>query len=256
MENYIVYLIVNTGENYFFSLNFNSGAITDLALPEEVGYTPTFQKLNNFYFILIGGANEKNCGVHLFDIYGQTWYFVGTMQGSRWGSYALLNNEENEVYICGGSNQEGDNSFELEYFSLVYPVKSSEKKNCLDLYTNFYPQEIKTKKIKNDYLLRKTNPVVLPLFEDNSFLICGGSNIFQETSTCVLFHTDRDFISLTNKLLPLTFSLDMTSRNICTYKNTFFFFVESNKVLSYSVIDNTFEIILSNLNESNSDYII
>jgi hypothetical protein len=238
-------MIVNTGENYFFSLNYNDGKITDLLLPEEIGFSPTFQKLNNFYFILIGGSLEKNCGVHLFDVYGKVWYFVGAMQFSRWGAYAILNNEESEVYICGGSNPEGDNTFELEYFNLVYPMKS-----CEDL-VKFYPQEIKTKKIKNDYLLRKINPIVLPLLEDNSYLICGGTNIFQETATCVLFHTDRDFVSLTNKLLPSTFNSEVCHRNFCSYKNCYFFFVSPEKVICYSAVESTFEEIKNEFNEVN-----
>jgi hypothetical protein len=64
------------------------------------------------------------------------------------------------------------------------------------------------KKIKNDFLLRKINPVVLPLLEENAYLICGGGNIFQDTLTCTIFYTDRDFISLTNNLLPKGLSSD------------------------------------------------
>jgi hypothetical protein len=236
IENSLIYLIVNTGDNYFFSLDYDSGKITELNLPKEIGLGPTFQKLNNYFFITIGGINGNSNTVNLYDIYNNKWYYVGNLSSSRSGAYAVLNCEDNLVYICGGMNSDGDNTFDIEYFNLEYPMGS-------EISSGVYPTELKIKNIKNDFLLRKINPVVLPLMEENSYLICGGSNIFQDTVTCTIFYADRDFVSLTNNLLPKTFKNSPNNQNIMCYKNSLYFFIGENEVIRYSLLENAFEII-------------
>ena len=246
VEQNLIYFLVDTGENYFFSLDYFNGKITELQLGNEVGFAPSFFKLNNVFFITIGGINGNCAAVNLYDIYNNKWYFVGNLSQGRSGAYVLLNNYDNIVYICGGVSADGDNTFDIEYFNLDYPTEIKGGNN-LFLNQTYYPCEIKTKKIKNDYLLRKINPVVLPLIEDNSYLICGGSNIFIETQTCMFYYTDKELIFLSNVQLPKPVneknSNNSNSQNINFYKNSFYFFVGENQVVRYSVIENSFEVI-------------
>ena len=240
VENNLIFLIVNTGDNYFFSLDYESGKITELSLPKEIGFGPTFQKINNYFFIASGGINGNSSSVNLYDIYNKKWYYVGNLASARSGAYAVLNNEDNIDYICGGVNSDGDNSFDIEFFNLLYPVGS-------EITPGAYPTEINIKKIKNDFLLRKINPVVLPLLEENAYLICGGGNIFQDTLTCTIFYTDRDFISLTSNLLPKGFFNCPNNQNIISYKNSIYFFISDNEVVRYSLLENIFDVIQKEL---------
>lgn len=269
LEDNSVYILINTGHNYFFSYHFISKKITELVIPKEVGLTPTLQKLSNNLFISIGGQTSRS--VNIFDMYVNKWYYIGQMYSIRIGAYAVWVKEYKVVYICGGKNEDGDDSLEIEYFKLVSEEDSgaalsnsnilptsegegvasttvgknfpSSKDNNYALNESFYPTELKRKNsFKNDFLLRKSNPVVIPLIEIDNYLICGGDNIFGPTKTCVLYDAARDIISLTNSELPLFVS--NSSQNVVPYKSSNFYFNSSeNAVISYSYIDRKFGVI-------------
>jgi hypothetical protein len=230
----LIYIIVNTDENYFFSLDYATGKITEFSIPKEIGFSPTFQKLNDYYFIAIGGINCNK--VHLYDIYNNSWYKVGEMFSSRIGAYALLNNDDSTVYICGGINDDGENSLDIEYFHLEYHF-DPERKNNQNIF-----EKIQVKKLSNDYLLRKINPVCIP-FEENSYLICGGANIFTDTSTCFIYWVDKDLITTTNLTLPKVFKNNSNNQNIKKFKNSYYFFISENEILQFNLIDKKFILI-------------
>ena len=79
VEHNLIYFLVNTGENYFFSLDYNDGKITELKIYGDVGLLPSFQKLNDFYFITIGVINGNNSGINLYEIHTNKWHFVGNL---------------------------------------------------------------------------------------------------------------------------------------------------------------------------------
>lgn len=256
----LIYLLVNTGTNYFFSLNYDDGKITELAICTEIGLSPSLMKLNEKYLIAFGGVNSDT--INIYDCDSNKWHFVGKLSIARTGAYALLNNYDNQVYICGGQTQEGDNTLEVESFSMEcfyekvltttdekvsYENKNKlRSKQCLNFNFNLSNtmiehNEVKIKKIKDDFLLRKIYPVVIPLYDDNTYLICGGSNIFEETNTCSVFFTDREMIHMTSVLIPKSFN--SPNPNVFFYKTNVYFFVSDNELIKYSTIDNNFELI-------------
>jgi hypothetical protein len=153
-----------------------------------------------------------------------TWSLVGKMSSVRTGGYSLLNEYDNIVYIAGGVNSDNDNTLSIDYF---------------ELNTNKF--EIKTKKIKDDFLLRKSNPVVIPVNDYNTFLICGGEGMFGNVSTCSIYYTDKDILLLSNTCLPKPFST--TNMNFYSYKAGVYFFINDREVVKYSLIDNAYTLI-------------
>jgi hypothetical protein len=264
----LIYIIANIGENYFFSLNYSDGKITEFSTPNEMGLLPSFQKLNENIFITIGGVSGNNSAICLFDVFLKKWIIVGYLSAPRIGAYALLNDSEGMVYICGGTSNEGDNSFEIECFDIknlglgenlkgkIMNNQSSLLNSIVSTNQNIQimhtPQtlntEIKQIKVKNDFLLRKTNPLVIPLYEDDTYIIMGGNNLFQETSTCTIFYIDRELIVLSNSQLPKPFS--SSSQNYFFYKNSFYFFLADNEVIRYSILENSFNLIVKDLIEA------
>lgn len=270
-EQNLIYILANIGsdENYFFSLDYNDGKITEFNIINEVGLLPSFQKLNTNLLVTIGGVSGNNANVCIFDTYVKKWTFLGTMSSPRTGAYAMLNEVENIVYICGGINNEGDNTFDIECFSLDNLILGQNTTNYSIISTTpggnlgiaptpqvnlitpkptlMATPEMKQIKIKNNFLLRKINPIVVPIFEENTYLIIGGSNLFHETNTCTVFYTDREIILLSNSKLPKPFST--TSQNYFYYKNSIYFFISDNEVIRYSVLDNSYEVIQKDLIE-------
>lgn len=220
-----IYLLVNTGSNYFFSLDYFDGKITELPIANEIGLYPTFQKLNENYFITIGDS------VNIYDIDLSVWYFIGKLSVPRIGSYAIYIENENMIYICGGVNSEGDNTFDIECFNFSITATEVTTTNT----------ELKIKKIKDDFLLRKTFPIIIPLFDYSTFLICGGNNIFKETNTCIVFYTKKDLMYISNINLPKpTFQCNP---NVVVYRSSCYFFISDTETVRYSFLQNKFELI-------------
>jgi hypothetical protein len=254
----LLYILVNIGTNYFFSLDFSDGKITDLPVSSEIGTSPSFQRLNDKFLISIGGVNSDT--VNLFDLHLSRWYFVGRLSTIRQGSYALLSESDNEVYICGGMTTEGDNTLEIEYFLLerynekLFSLMSTNMSmpnvgSFHSLMQNGGGEDaklqnfsmLKFKKIKDDFLLRKTYPIVIPLFDANTYLICGGQNIFQETNTCTVFYNDKDALYMSNLTLPRAISLH--NPNVFFHKQAVYFFSEDDEIHKYCIQNNKFSII-------------
>jgi hypothetical protein len=271
LDENTIYILVNTGENYFFSYQFIHKKVTELVLPKDVGLSPTFQKLSNNLFISIGGSTSRR--VHIYDMNLDKWYYIGQLNSIRIGAYAIWVKEYKVVYICGGKNEDGDDSLEIEYFKLVCEedsgaalsnsiilptsdgdggtVKTSivnnplhfNNDNNISLSESFYPTELKRKNsFKNDFLLRKSNSVVIPLIESDTYFICGGENLFGPTKTCVLYDAAKDIICLTNSELPKF--VNSSNPNAIPYKSSnFYFYSLENAVISYSYLDRKFEVI-------------
>jgi len=268
-EENSIYILVNIGKNYFFSYEFINKKLTELVVTNEVGVSPALQNLTKNLIIFIGGSSSRT--VNIFDTNIDKWYYIGEMNSIRIGGCAILNSEFNIVYICGGKNEDGDNSLEIEYFKLIYeensgvatasndltPIdngqsessKLDDKENLHSLSSSFYPTEIKTKTpIKNDFLLRKSYPVIVPLLHGNSYLICGGDNIFGPTKSCVLFDTGKDYICLASSELPKF--TNNSNQMAARYKSSnFYFYSSDNAVISYSYLDGLFELIETDITD-------
>jgi hypothetical protein len=261
VEGNSLYILVNIGKNYFFSYEFITKKLTELLIPKEVGLSPTFQKLTKNLFISIGGPSSRS--VHVYDMNLNKWYFIGELHSIRIGAYAVLLKEFNVVYVCGGKNEDGDDTLEIEYFKLVYEEDSGAalitsnvmpttegvsgnplyNQNDSSLSESFYPTELKKKQsFKNDFLLRKSNPAVIPLLQIDSYLICGGDNIFGPTKTCVLYEAIKDFICLTNSELP-KFICSPNPITVPYKSSNYYFYSDEKAVISYSYIDGVFQLI-------------
>ena len=265
LEGNSIFILVNVGRNYFFSFEFITKKLTELLIPKEVGLSPTFQKLTKNLFISIGGPSSR-C-VHIYDMNINRWYYIGELNSIRVGAYAVLIKEYKIVYICGGKNEDGDDTLEIEYFKLIFEEDSGaalitsigvtnndgvsgnplKDQNDCSLSESFYPTELKKKKsFKNDFLLRKSHPVVIPLLQIDSYLICGGDNIFGPTKTCVLYEAAKDFIYLTNSELP-KFIHSLNPITVPYKSSNYYFYSDGNAVISYSYIDGVFQIIEKNV---------
>jgi hypothetical protein len=224
LDSHKIYIIgFYNGNNYFFCLNYHDGSIVELPTGSEVGISPSFQKLNEKFLIAIGGIDSDT--INIYDTVLNYWYYVGKMSSVRSGGYALLNEYENIVYIAGGVNSDYDNSLSIDYFVLSKEMKF----------------EVKTKKLKDDFLLKKTNPVVIPVYDYNTYLICGGEGMFGEVNTCSIYYTDRDILLLSNANLPKAFST--TNQNVYIYKACVYFFINQHEVMKYNSIDNTYTLV-------------
>ena len=127
----------------------------------------------------------------------------------------------NIIYVCGGINQENDNTLDVEYFDL-------NKK-----------YEIKTAKFENSYLLRKINPFCFEIGSGEMLLICGGNCLFDKTDTSCFVEPDKLFVQITNILLPRPFS--MHNPNTLSYKGIFYFYGENeNEIFKFSSYHKTF----------------
>jgi len=220
-----IYVLINSGSNYFFSINTIECIITELSNSTEIGLAPTLQIVNDRYIIAIGGK-FSDC-INIYDIENDKWNYIGKLSCPRYGSYALFNEYDNIIYIAGGINEKEDNSLDIEYF----------------LFNPEFMTQIKQKKLKDDYLLRKINPVVIPIFDFNTYIICGGAGIWGDVNTCTIFYTDKDTILLSNTTLPKAISTE--NHNIYIYKGAVYFFINESEVMKYNSIDNTYDLIIN-----------
>jgi hypothetical protein len=217
--------VTDTCKNYFFNLNYHDGKVTELPIAKDVGIGPSFQKLNDRYLIAFGGVDSDT--VNLYDIIMNNWTYVGKMTTVRNGGYALFNDLDGVVYIAGGVNNENDNSLNIDYFIINLEEGDSF--------------QIKSKKLKDDFLLKKSNPVVIPVYDYNTYLICGGESLFGDVNTCSIFYLDKDMLLLSSTNLPKPFST--TNKNFYTYKSCVYFFISHFEVIKFNSIDNTYNLI-------------
>ncbi len=174
---------------------------------------------------MIAFGGKYSDAINVFDIHRNRWQFVGRMASQRYGSYALLNEYENLVYIVGGVNEKEDNSLDIEYFRLTKNLDS----------------EIMVKKLKDDYLLRRVNPVIIPIFDFNTYIICGGAGMWGDVDTCVFYYTDKDTVVFSNNTLPKPISSE--NHNVHFYKEYVYFFTSNVEVMKYSGLDNSYSVI-------------
>lgn len=204
-----------------------------MAIPDDIGFNPTFMRLNKKYLISICGKNSDS--VHIFDTYKLNWYYVGRLQsGYRAGSYALFLSSFNIVLICGGMTETGDNSLNLEFFDL----NEFERKISNELTEN---KEINIEKvcdIQNDFLLRKSFPMVLNLYDYKTFIICGGECLIAKTDTCVIFNSEKKLIVMSPIILPNPVSEE--NPNTFQTKEHIYFFESDDNVLKHIFSDRSF----------------
>lgn len=232
----IIYLIVNTGLNSFYIIDYNSGSITDMPMPDDIGFNPTFMRLNKKYLISICGKNSDS--IHIFDIYKLAWYYVGRLQsGYRQGSYALYDNSSNNVLICGGMTENGDNSLDIEYFEMG----EFEKKIANHLTENREMNLEKLTDISYDYLLRKSYPMVLTLNNYKTFIICGGESLISDTDTCVIFNSEKKIILMLNIILPKPQSEE--NPNTFQTSDSIYFFQNDMHTVKYNFHEQNFSFI-------------
>jgi hypothetical protein len=179
--------------------------------------------LNDDYIISIGGKYSDT--INIYEIHTDKWHYIGRLSSQRYGAYALLNEYENIVYIAGGVNENEDNTLDIEYFRL----------------TKNFDSEIMTKSIKDDYLLRKINPVVIPIFDYNTYIICGGAGIWGNVNTCVIYYTDKDAVILSNNTLPKPIATE--NHNVHFYKEAVYFFSSCDEVIKYNGLDNSYSVV-------------
>jgi len=232
----IIYLIVNTGLNSFYLIDYSSGDCSEMAIPDDIGFNPTFMRLNKKYLISICGKNSDS--VYIFDTYKLIWYNVGILKsGFREGAYAMYLSYYNIVLICGGMNENGDNSLDIEYFDM----KEFEKKISNDLTEN---KEINIEifsSLQNDYLLRKSFPYVINSNNYKTFIICGGEGLISKTDTCVIFKSESKMILMSPIILPNPISEE--NPNTFKTKESIYSFENDNIISRFDIIDKSFKLI-------------
>ena len=205
---------------------------------DQIGLAPTLMRLNDQFLISLGGMNSSS--INIFDTLNTTWTHVGKSDSIRNGAFALFNNFEGTVLICGGMNEDCDNSLEIESFPIGY-----DEIAVTSLSNSFYPCQIQQITLENSFLLRKIHPMVLAV-PDNIFLICGGKNIFNtSTKTCAVFDLIENKISFTHT--KSISSLENKNPNSILYKNFIYFFNSDDEVQRYSINDCSFEFVAKNM---------
>jgi hypothetical protein len=199
-------------------INIDEDTIREIPIKDDVGKNPSLSILNNKLLLFIGGLNSEN--VFTFDVVNSSFEFVGKMSSVRYGAYAIKYN--NLVYICGGVNQDNDNSLEIEYFSL----------------DKHY--ELKTVKFENSYLLRKINPLCFEIGSGEMFLVCGGNCLFDKTDTSCFIQADKLNAQVSNILLPKPFS--SFNPNNMIYKGLYYFYSdeEEDEIYKFSQFNKSF----------------
>lgn len=142
------------------------------------------------------------------------------MSSVRYGAYVIK--YSNLIYICGGVNQDNDNSLDIEYF---------------DFSKHF---ELKTIKFENSYLLRKINPICIELGSGEMFLVCGGNCLFDKTDTSCFVQADKLNAQISNIILPKPISL--FNPNTTIYKGFYYFFgdEQEEEIYKFSIINKSF----------------
>lgn len=212
-----IYLLINSEKIHFLHINVDEDSIREISTTEEISNNPSLCNVNNKMILFVGGNNSDN--ILIFDLINDSLYLKGKMNSVRYGAYIIQFN--NIIYVCGGINQENDNTLDVEYFDL-------NKK-----------YEIKTAKFENSYLLRKINPFCFEIGSGEMLLICGGNCLFDKTDTSCFVEPDKLFVQITNILLPRPFS--MHNPNTLSYKGIFYFYGENeNEIFKFSSYHKTF----------------
>ena len=200
-------------------MNADDDTFREIPSREDIGICPSLCNLNNKIIILIGGNNSEK--VFTFDVSSDEFEFVGKMNSIRKGAYIIHYNTI--VYICGGVNQDNDNTIEVEYFEL----------------NKHY--ENKTLTFKNSYLLRKINPLCFEI-ESGVFYVCGGYCLFDKTDTCCFVETEKPNVQIRNILLPKPYS-SFNPNNLYYKGNHYFYGEDENEIYEFSSFDYSFTII-------------
>jgi hypothetical protein len=211
-------LLINSQKTHLLHINVEEDTMREIPIREDIGKNPSMCGITNQIVIFIGGLNSDY--VFILDVKSSSFDFVGRMSSVRYGAYIIKYNQY--VYICGGVNQDNDNSLEVEYFNLQ---------------THY---ELKTVKFNNSYLLRKINPLSLVLGSGETFLVSGGQCLFDNTDTSCFVDPDKMNAQISNISLPKPFS--SFNPNTLFYKGIYYFFGEDeeNELYEFSQITNTF----------------
>ncbi len=236
----LIFLIVNTGLNSFYIIDYNSGICTEMSFPADIGFNPTFQRINRKYLISICGKNSDT--VHILDTSKLIWYYVGRLQsGYRSGSYALYLKNNNIVFICGGMTVNCDNSLDVEFFDMA----EFEKKISSELTENNEISIEKISEIQNNFLLHKSFPIVLNIHDYKTFIIGGGESLITKTDTCVFFDSDQKIILMSSVILPNPIKEE--NPNTFQTRNSIYFFDNTENIVRFDFSDKSFNSIENKL---------
>lgn len=207
-----------------------------MAIPNDIGFNPTFNRLNKNYLISICGKNSDS--VHLFDTNRLIWFYVGRLQsGYRKGAYAIYLRYYKIVMICGGITEDEDNSLDIEYFDM----KEFENKISNEKTENKETYIDKIKDIPYDFFLRKSFPIILNVKDNSTYIICGGGSLISDTDTLVIFETDQKLITMSNIVLPIPLSEE--NPNTFQTKDSIYFFGNNNSAIRFNFLEKSFKII-------------
>jgi hypothetical protein len=207
-----------------------------MTMPDDIGFNPSFSRLNKRYLISICGNNAD--AIYIFDTFNLLWFFVGRLKsGNRNGAFAIYLKSYGKVMICGGMNDKGDNSLNLEYFDMEEfekKISDEETENKEIVIENVID-------LKFDYLLRKSFPMVLNFNDYKTFIICGGESLISKTDTCVIFQTETKLIIMSNIYLPNILSEE--NPNTFLTNNFIYFFENNDNIVKYSIHKNKFDFL-------------
>ena len=212
-----IYFLINSEKMHFLSFNLDEDKLREFPVINEIGKNPSLFNISNKMLIFLGGINSEN--VFTFDLLNKNFDFVGKMSSVRYGGYIINHNET--IYICGGVNQENDNTLEVESFHL----------------NKHY--EIKTVLFENSYLLRKINPFVFDIGSDEMFLVSGGYCLFDKTDTSCFVQADK----LNAHISSVVLLKPVSSFNPVTlfYKGIYYFYgEEENEIFKFSTFSKSF----------------
>lgn len=207
-----------------------------MSIPDDIGFNPSFSRLNRRYLISICGNNSDF--VYLFDTYNLLWFFVGRLKsGNRRGAFAMYLKYYQKVLICGGMTDKGDNSLDIEYFDMEEfekKISDEETENNEILFENLLD-------LKFDYLLRKSFPMVLNFNDYKTFIICGGEGLISKTDTCVIFQSDPKLVLMSNICLPNLLSEE--NPNTFLTNNNIYFFENDESIVKFNIDKKTFKFL-------------
>ena len=230
----MLYILLQSTSNVFYSYDTNSNCLVTLPIIEEIGNFPSLILLSNSFILSIGGTNSSN--ICIYDIHNNKWTFIASCKTIRNGSYALYDRITQYIYICGGVNEDGDNSLDIEAFKLIY-----DNANVNTLSSTFYPCELELYQISNEFLLRRISPMFFEV-DEGVYIICGGRTLLStNSSTCVLCNLKEGKCGLLEDDVGIDVKGD-NNYNSYEYKEQIYFFQEKN-VYRYSIEANRVEYI-------------
>ena len=228
------YILVKSSTSQFFSYKSETQTITTLPIIDEIGNFPSFIPLTSQLILSVGGTNSSN--ICIFDKNIEKWYYIGSCKTIRNGSYALCDKITNDIYISGGTNEDGDNSLDIEAFKLVYDDAVGS------LASNYYPCELELFQITNEYLLRRSSPMIFEL-NDNTYIICGGKTLLSpNTKTCIVCNLKEGTCGMIEDDIGITVE-GSANYNYFEYKSYIYFFQNNKDVYRYNIGDNKVEFI-------------